>query len=69
VRYKVGPDYTRNRVGHLVEFGHKIVRKGRVVGQVEGSGFATKAYEATKGQALEAMRYRIRQTVEREASR
>ena len=56
---------------HLVEFGHVLRRKkkGPTVGYVKGSRFLTRAYEATKDEALRRLAVKIEKGIAKEATR
>ena len=51
---------------HLVEFGHRIVRKGRVFGRVEGRRFLHHAVEETDDARIDAFSQAFRPAYERE---
>ena len=73
VSVDVGPDYSRNRVGHLVEYGHDLVaggkkgKGGKVRGWVAPHPFMRPAYEGTKEQAMAEIGEALRRAVLQEA--
>jgi len=69
VEFKLGVDYTRNRVAHLVEFGHRLTRKGKQYGSVRAHPFIRPAYDETKQVVVKNMERLIADGVEREAGK
>ena len=51
IRYKAGPDGRKAPHGQLVGLGHKIVRGGKEVGEVEGRAFMEMAAKAVEEKA------------------
>lgn len=49
------------------EFGHKIVRGGKVVGQVPPYSYLRAGFDAVEGKATEVMRREVRQGIDTEA--
>jgi len=69
VWFELGIDYTKNRVGHLVEFGHRLVRNGKQYGVVLAKPFIRPAYDETKEKCAKDMEHLIAAGVEREAEK
>ena len=73
---KLGVDYTKNRVGHLVEWGHVKWRggsrrkgMGHGGGRVAGTRFMTKSYDATKQDTVKDAERWIALGIELEAAK
>lgn len=60
------PDYRESRVGHLVEFGHKMVRGSHVFGEVPDHPFFRPGFDATKDIAIQVIRGSLRKSIDRE---
>ena len=59
--FMVRPGRLTNHAAHLVEYGHELVRGGRVVGQVPAHPYARPAFEAGAQGALEAVADSLKQ--------
>ena len=66
---RLGVDYTKNRVAHLVEFGHRLVRGSKTYGEVRPHPFIRPSYDATKREVVQGIERNIVVGVEREAGK
>lgn len=58
-----------SKYAHLVEYGHALVRGGKVAGSVPAKPFLRPAFETNKGQLAETMSRLIAQEIEKIAKR
>lgn len=66
---RLGVDYTKNSVAHLVEFGHRLVRGKQAHGEVRPHPFIRPSYDATKREVVHNIERNIVVGVEREAGK
>ena len=72
VSVKVGPrtgGKWKGFHGHLVEFGHALVRGGKVIGHVPAKPFMRPAWDTNKGGVLRTIGREIGPRIEKEAAR